>query len=839
MKIERPRAGFAARSFLITAMAVSGIVLCRVPAFCPAGGVLPQGTIRSFASDGHIVSFAEHAVIVAAADHALKIGLAGGDPVPPVVENAAPGRDGVRDAPPLGRVSYPEIWEGVTAVFEKRPGAVMESTFLVRGGRSGNAIENIRLSYDRPVRINPGGELVIEFANGELRESAPVAWQEKNGVRYRVPVAFRRLGGNDLGFWVGDYDPQADLVIDPTMTWSAFLGGGGYDIGRSIAVDKAGNIFIAGSSDAAWGAPVRAYSLGSDVFVAKMDRMGNLLWSTFLGGSGADYGYGVAVDESSNVYVTGYSDTTWGNPRMAYTDKHDAFVAKLDGQGRLVWNTFLGGWGHDYAYGLALGGSDRVYVTGSSTDPWGSPLVAFSDANDAFAAKLSPSGDLVWTTFIGGSGEDFAYGIAADDGGNSLVTGTSTETWGVPINPHSGGYDAFVAKLNDNGTLVWNTFAGINGWDVGRGIVLDGKGNVFFAGTSSATWGTPVSEYMSSFDAFAAKLDSSGNIVWNTFIGGDGTDLGMGIALDGSGNPYIVGSSDYLWGSPVDAFSSVNEAFVAKLDPNGNLIWHMYHGGAGNDFGYGIATNKDGFVYMTGVSDASWGSPLLPYVSKYDAFVAQIPVNPTFITLSAFKAEARDSYVLSSWTTTAEQGIAGYHLWRKGSGDADYRRLTVGLIPAQGDASTGASYEYADAGVVAGESYLYKMEVVDLAGLNKFEGPVTIVAGLILLNAPADNAVLGTSTSANFSWQGGAFTSFKLEFSRKSDFSTTVLTLPSSGTWLTSSSYTPTSTEWEKVRKAGGFAAFNGSVYWRIRGKTAKGSETVSDVRFLVLLPGR
>ena len=192
------------------------------------------------------------------------------------------------------------------------------------------------------------------------------------------------LGNNEVGFAVGDYDHSQQLVIDPTLTWNTFLGGAGNDLignaGNNIAVDGSGNVYVTGSSAATWGTPVQAHGGGTyDAFVAKLDSSGNLLWNTFLGAGGSDLGYGLAVDGGGNVYVGGYSSATWGTPITAFAGgTNDAFVAKLAGNGSLVWNTFLGGTGADKAYSLAVDGSGNVYVAGESTATWGTPVRAYS-----------------------------------------------------------------------------------------------------------------------------------------------------------------------------------------------------------------------------------------------------------------------------------------------------------------------------------------------------------------------------------------------------------------------------------------------------------------------------
>ena len=148
-----------------------------------------------------------------------------------------------------------------------------------------------------------------------------------------------------------------------------------------------------------------------------------------------DYGYGIAVDTSGNVYVAGYSDATWGSPVRPYAGTYDAFVAKLNGSGALQWNTFLGGSSDDYGNGIAVDTSGNVYVTGYSTATWGSPVRPFSGGDDAFVAKLNGSGALQWNTFLGGSNVDYGYGIAVDTSGNVYVTGNSEATWGSPVRP--------------------------------------------------------------------------------------------------------------------------------------------------------------------------------------------------------------------------------------------------------------------------------------------------------------------------------------------------------------------------------------------------------------------
>jgi len=245
-----------------------------------------------------------------------------------------------------------------------------------------------------------------------------VAWQEKNGQRQPVAVAFALNGAQELGFKLGDHDPALPVWIDPTLSWNTFLGGTGRDYGRAIAVDGSGNIYVTGSSFASWGSPQRAFtwdgsynpdgSYKQDAFVAKLDSKGQLVWNTFLGGAQNDSGDAIAVDGSGNVYVTGTSlanggdsFATWGSPLRAFGggSPNDAYVAKLDNTGQLVWNTFLGGADFDNGIDIAVDDNGNIYVAGISGDTWGSPLRAISGGGDAFALNSTTPGNWCGTPF--------------------------------------------------------------------------------------------------------------------------------------------------------------------------------------------------------------------------------------------------------------------------------------------------------------------------------------------------------------------------------------------------------------------------------------------------------
>jgi hypothetical protein len=415
---------------------------------------------------------------------------------------------------------------------------------------------------------------------------------------------------------------------DVSLLWNTFLGSSAADYGLAIVLDSSGNIYMTGISYDSWGSPVNAHSGSGDAFVACMDSSGNLLWNTFLGSASNDEGYAIALDSSGNIYVTGYSPATWGSPVNAHSGGSDEFVAGLDSSGNLLWNTFLGSIGDDYGYGIALDSSGNIYVTGYSDATWGSPVNAYSGGYEAYVAGMDSSGNLLWNTFLGSTSFDFGYDIALDSSGNIYVTGNSGATWGSPVNAHSGGGDAFVAGMDSSGNLLWNTFLGSANYDEGYGIALDSSGNIYVTGNSVATWGSPVNAYSGNVDAFVAGMDSSGNLIWNTFLGSTTNDYGNGIALDSSGNIYVTGKSDATWGSPVNAYSGGIDAYVASMDSSGNLVWNTFLGSTSHDEGYGITLDSSGNIYVTGKSDATWGSPVNSHSGGIDAFVARLFLQP-------------------------------------------------------------------------------------------------------------------------------------------------------------------------------------------------------------------
>src|SRR5690348_9915652 len=339
------------------------------------------------------------------------------------------------DVATFGSVAYRDIYPGIDLIYSTS-GDHLKSQFVVAPGVDPAAI---RLSYEMAGRphVEPDGVLVLPTNSGQFRENTPLIYQEHGGRRTPVEGAFRILRDGTVTFRVGVYDRSQPLIIDPVLTYSTYLGGGGMDAVTSIAVDASGSAYLAGwttSTDFPTLNPVRAANGGGvDAFVAKLNPGGNsLIYCTYLGGRGDDRAFGVAVDSTGNAYVTGWTSSsafpTASPAQSALAGGRDAFVAKLNPTGSaLVYSTYLGGAGNDSGNGIAADSAGNAYVAGDTYSFNFPTLNPYQTSNrgqqNAFVAKLNSFGALVYSTYLGGNGNDRAASIAIDGSGDAYVTG--------------------------------------------------------------------------------------------------------------------------------------------------------------------------------------------------------------------------------------------------------------------------------------------------------------------------------------------------------------------------------------------------------------------------------
>jgi hypothetical protein len=471
-----------------------------------------------------------------------------------------------------------------------------------------------------------------------------------------------------VGFELGAYDATKTLVIDPSLIYSTYLGGSDDDFATAIAEDGGGNAYITGQTSGNFPVSAGPYQSAfgggpTDAFVAKFNVSGNfLLYATYMGGNGTDEGWGIAVNGAGNAFVTGQTNgnfpATGGVVQPAYGGgAQNAFVAELNTFGSaLIFSTYLGGSGGSVGYGIVVDGVGNTYVTGEAlanyTTTAGSyqPLFGGSAAN-GFVTKLNPGATaLLYSTYLGGPSTGYETAIALDGAGDAYVTGEAQvnfpATAGTFQTVYGGGlYDAVVAKLNPTGTaLLYGTYIGGSGNDFGYAIAVDGAGNAFVTGfTTSPNFPTTGGAYQTVLngaqDAFVLKLNPAGAALpYSTYLGGNGTTSGQGIAVDPSGNIYVTGSTTGNFpttpGAIQPAFGGgTSDAFVAVINPVGaganDLVASTYLGGSGNDTAYGLVLDSSQNVYIAGITSGAFPTTAGAFQTNYgggnsDAFVAKL-----------------------------------------------------------------------------------------------------------------------------------------------------------------------------------------------------------------------
>jgi hypothetical protein len=337
--------------------------------------------------------------------------------------------------------------------------------------------------------------------------------------------------------------------------WIRQFGTSAKDYASSVAVDISGNVYVTGAT---FGALLEQTSLGGeDAFVRKYDDSGSEIWTKQFGTSGRDYAYGVAVDASGNVYVTGGTDDTLSG--QSSSGGWDAYVRKYDGAGSELWTRQFGTWtsADDGAYGVAVDVSGNVYVTGGTE---GEFLEQKSSGGlDAFVRKYDGSGNELWTRQFGTSGSDEAWGVAVDASGNVYVTGITGGT--LPGQISSGGNDAFVRKYDGAGNEIWTKQFGTSANDDAWGVAVDVSGDVYVAGYTGSALPGQISS--GSNDAFVRKYDDSGNELWARQFGTSANDFANGMAVDASSSVYVAG---YTGGALHEQTSSGgDDAFLIKF----------------------------------------------------------------------------------------------------------------------------------------------------------------------------------------------------------------------------------------------------------------------------------
>jgi hypothetical protein len=522
------------------------------------------------------------------------------------------------------QLRYRELWPGIDMVF-RGTSAQLKYEFLVRPGARPS---DIRLAYAGAESLSraANGSLAIATPLGTLRDAAPKSMQRGKQVETSYQVS-----GSSYGFTLGAYDRSQPLVIDPALTWSTLIGGSDSDAIYDMAVGGDGSIYVSSrTASADFPTTPGAYSASGPSFVAKFAPGGALVYSTKFPGAV----FGIAVDSAGSAYLhggTGFGfpttpgayDTVQPDPEF---DETKNFVSKLDPTGStLEYSTFLGR-GDGTTGAIAVDAQGDAYVTGATfsqsypTTPGAVDSVA-DGSREVYVSKLNATGTgLVYSTYLGGVGNEAPGNIKVDPTGNAYITGqtgqldhsqekypTTPGAWDTTL----AGIDAFVTKLNPTGTaLVYSTYLGGSSNDGAAGLALDASQNVVVGGaTSSSNFPTTPGAYSTTPQdgGFLTKLNPAGSgLVYSTFLS---APTASRVVTDGTGSAYIAGSAaSPIAGITADALDPTfndREAFLQKYNPSGSaLLYGSYLGGSGADYGHAIGLGALDQVYVAGSTES-------------------------------------------------------------------------------------------------------------------------------------------------------------------------------------------------------------------------------------------
>ncbi|HKJ40098.1 MAG TPA: SBBP repeat-containing protein [Anaerolineales bacterium] len=512
----------------------------------------------------------------------------------------------VSNAPMYAGVVYRELYSGIDLRYEGN-GRSLKSTFTVAAGADPSEIQ-WRYKEAGDITLNESGDLLItlpakksEQSDTILTEHAPIAWQDVDGQHVDVPVEYVLANNGEISFvFPGGYDTSLPLIIDPTLTYSTYLGDIGTDVGTAITTDSSGNVYITGYSYC-WNFPtvdpITGETDGSaEAIISKISADGStLLYSTCVGGAGDDFGKSIDLDSQGRIVVAGETDSTdfpivsgiatyGGNTGICSSGApcQDTFILALNSDGSAIrYSTYLGGDGREEVGGVAVDGDDNVIVVGSTTS----------------------------TDYPTQNAYDASFGGGSCSSSNPCYDVTVTK-----VDP----------DLSGTSAILYSTYLGSNKHDKGYGLVLDSNGLIYLAGKSDAN-GYPTrnalqSSRSGSLDIIITQIDPTqvgdASLIYSTYLGSTGAESGYAIARDVDGNLYITGrtsSSKFPLRDPLQYEShpgtcdtNCYEAFVTKVDITTNtILYSTYLGGSENDEGFGIVVDSSGRAYVTGFTHSS------------------------------------------------------------------------------------------------------------------------------------------------------------------------------------------------------------------------------------------
>ncbi len=619
---------------------------------------------------------------------------------------------GINNVCLFNKITYKDIYPNIDIEFialnnNSKP---FKYNFIIKPGGDISQIVFEYQGANKTELIN--NEIHIHTNNGIITEHIPFSFLQDNT---ELNVKYVSITTNTFAFIVSEFDKSQELTIDPIpeLNWSTYFGGKGNDGAFGVSIDSKGNVYVVGETSSATsiatsGAHQNIIGGNSqwegwkDAFIVKFNGYGKRLWGTYFGGTHIDYASGICIDNQDNLFVVGTTRSTSGiasnnGQQTTFNGDNDAFLVKFNQNGSRIWGTYFGGSNRDIGNSVAIDKNGNIYIAGETQSTSdiatnNSFKTKYSGNRDAFLAKYNNLGILLWSTYFGDTGLDRAYAVTTDNSNNIIIAGITQSIYDISTDfvyqtEFGGGLgDGFLTKFDIEGNLVWSTYYGGTLEDEIRDAKADNNGNIYITGwtESSNKIATPngyQKNYSDTIDAFIAKFDADGKISWGTYYGGKKNDYGISLSLELGEYLYVVGqtaSQEKI--SSKDSYQNKHgggiwDVFVTKFSVDGTHIWGTYYGGSENDFGKAICADKHGSVFIAGETKslnaiATYGThqtnlngnnPEYP-----DAFVAKFSGTPTnyyFINANICEGETYqfDSLILTktgeySQTYTTSEG---------------------------------------------------------------------------------------------------------------------------------------------------------------------------------------
>jgi hypothetical protein len=573
------------------------------------------------------------------------------------------------------RIKYSNVYPGVDLIYYGNQHE-LEYDFVIAPGADPTAIA-LDFAGANKLEVSANGDLIAHTRSGQILHRKPAIYQETNGVRQEVSGRYVLRGRHRIGFQVSHYDVTKPLVIDPVVVYSTYLGTNLDDFILGVTVDPLGSALVVGFT-----ASLNFPNGFDVFIAKLNPSGSAFLYVNYVGGSHQDEGQGIALDASGNAYITGQTRSTdfpvtSGALQSVLKGSFDAFVTKFNSSGGLQYSTYLGGTSSDQGWGIAADPSGNAYVTGTPSQ--GFPLLSNpSGVSSVFVAKVNTTGSaLIYATLIPGA--IFGSDIGIDASGNAYVTGHTNVDFLATVNaaqPTRGGdFDAFITKLDPTGSsILYSTYFGGSSFDTGEGIAVSASGDAYITGTTSSNnfpTANPIQPTRGGpgvSDAFVTKFNPSGSVVYSTYLGGSNSERGSGIAVDTEGNAYATGGN--------------GDAYVTKINAAGSaFVYSTSLGGNNEDHGFDVAVDSSGNAYVAGYTKstnfptvnpaqpASGGGAFEGFIAK----ISDVPPNQSPLAMCEDVTKAADS---NNQATVTPEEIDD------GSSDPDNDPLTLTLNPA-------------------------------------------------------------------------------------------------------------------------------------------------------------